>query len=109
MAVTQGFAQGKRAYGFCDRCGFRYDLPELKYEIWDRFRRNLRVCPSCWDPDHPQLRLGDHPFSDPQTLRDPRPDNAKAGSQQLFSWKPVGNTINMQTSAKVGRVTVTTS
>ena len=34
----------------------------------------FRSCPACWDPDHPQLQLGMYPVSDPQGVRNPRPD-----------------------------------
>jgi hypothetical protein len=34
----------------------------------------LKVCPECWDPDHPQLQLGMYPVDDPQGVRQPRPD-----------------------------------
>ena len=32
------------------------------------------MCPTCWEPDQPQLQLGMYPVNDPQALRDPRPD-----------------------------------
>jgi len=35
---------------------------------------NLLVCPTCWEPDQPQLQLGMYPVDDPQALRNPRPD-----------------------------------
>ena len=73
------FAQGRRSFGFCDRCGFRYNLRELKTETVNLSATNLRVCPSCWDADQPQNMLGRIPFSDPQALRDPRPLGAISG------------------------------
>ena len=36
----------------------------------------MLVCPTCWDPDQPQLQLGMYPVDDPQGLRDPRPDRS---------------------------------
>ena len=36
---------------------------------------NILVCPTCWEPDQPQLQLGMYPVSDPQAVRDPRPDS----------------------------------
>jgi hypothetical protein len=35
---------------------------------------NILVCPTCWEPDQPQLQLGMYPVNDPQALRNPRPD-----------------------------------
>ena len=68
------FASGKNSIAECDRCGFRYKLTVLRKEIIKTKVYNLLVCPSCWDPDQPQLSLGMYPVSDPQGIRDPRPD-----------------------------------
>jgi hypothetical protein len=68
------FASGKNAIAECDRCGFRYKLTVLKKEVIKTKTYNLLVCPTCWDPDHPQLSLGMYPVDDPQGIRDPRPD-----------------------------------
>ena len=42
------YAEGKKAFGFCDRCGFRYKLKELKAETVNLASTNLLVCPECW-------------------------------------------------------------
>jgi hypothetical protein len=34
----------------------------------------IKVCPTCWEPDQPQLSLGLYPINDPQAVREPRPD-----------------------------------
>ena len=68
------FASGKNAIAECDRCGMRYKLTQLKKEVIKTKTYNLLVCPTCWDPDQPQLQLGMYPVDDPQGLRDPRPD-----------------------------------
>ena len=68
------FASGKFAIAECDRCGQRYKLKELKKQVLKTKTYNLLVCPTCWDPDQPQLQLGMYPVDDPQGLRDPRPD-----------------------------------
>jgi len=70
------YASGKKARGLCDRCGFAYKLHDLRFEIVKHTRQNMRVCNSCWDPDHPQLMLGELPLRDPQAIRDARPDGA---------------------------------
>ena len=74
--MSNRFASGKWAISQCDRCNFRYKLKDLKTEIIKTKPYKIRVCPQCWDPDHPQLQLGMYPVEDPQALRDPRPDNS---------------------------------
>jgi len=74
--MGNAFSSGKNAIAECDRCGFRYKLTELKKEVKKTKTYNLLVCPSCWDPDQPQLQLGMYPVDDPQAVRDPRPDNS---------------------------------
>ncbi len=70
------FASGKKAIAECDRCGFRYKLKELKSLTIKTKNVNILVCPTCWEPDQPQLQLGMYPVDDPQALRNPRPDNS---------------------------------
>lgn len=68
------FASGKNAIAQCDRCDFRFKLTQLRKEVIKTKTYNLLVCPTCWDPDQPQLQLGMYPVDDPQGLRNPRPD-----------------------------------
>ena len=68
------FSSGKFAIAECDRCGQRYKLKELRKLIVKQQIKNIKVCPSCWDPDQPQLSLGMYPVDDPQAVREPRPD-----------------------------------
>ena len=70
------FASGKNAIAQCDRCDFRFKLKQLRREIIKTKNYDLLVCPSCWDPDHPQLQLGMYPVDDPQGVRNPRPDRS---------------------------------
>ncbi len=77
------YASGKHAFCFCDRCGFRARYSELKTESVAGNVINVRVCPSCYDPDHPQNFLGKYPVDDPQALRDARPDPALQASREL--------------------------
>lgn len=101
------FASGIRAIAQCDRCGQRYKLKELKTEVIKQRRYELRVCPECWDPDHPQLMLGTFPVDDPQALRNPRRDTTyytsgidvngylSGGSRDIqWGWSPVGGARN---------------
>ena len=68
------YASGKYAIAQCDRCDQRYMLKELKKEVIKTKLYQIKVCPSCWDPDQPQLSLGLYPVNDPQAVREPRPD-----------------------------------
>jgi hypothetical protein len=70
------FASGKKAIAECDRCGFRYKLKELKKLTIKTKQVSIKVCPTCWEPDQPQLQLGMYPVDDPQALREPRPDTS---------------------------------
>jgi hypothetical protein len=102
--MTQPYAKGKYAFGFCDRCGFRYDLGDLKFEVRKGRNVNLKVCNECWDPDQPQLWLGTFPVNDPQALRDPRPDIAQTQSRALFGWIPVDSIIDAAEGNEAGEV-----
>ena len=68
------FASAKNSIAECDRCGFRYKLKQLKNLVIKTKNVNLLVCPTCWEPDQPQLQLGMYPVDDPQAVRNPRPD-----------------------------------
>jgi hypothetical protein len=68
------FASGKNAISQCDRCDQRYKLRELRTQTVKTKPFKIKVCKSCWDPDHPQLQLGMYPVNDPQAVREPRPD-----------------------------------
>jgi hypothetical protein len=49
-------------------------LKELRKQVLKTKLYNVKVCPSCWDPDQPQLQLGMYPVNDPQAVHEPRPD-----------------------------------
>jgi len=68
------FASGKNSIAMCDRCGFQFKLTSLRKEVQKTKIYNLLVCPTCWDPDQPQLLLGMFPVDDPQAVRNPRRD-----------------------------------
>lgn len=126
--MANQFAAGKRAIAECDRCGQQYKLKQPKREIIKTKLYDLRVCPECWDPDHPQLLLGMYPVSDSQALRDPRRDTtyytsgvnvdgfSSGGSRDIqWGWLPVGGASdfdaaltpnNLVSVASVGTVTV---
>jgi len=102
--MSNQFANGKLAFGFCDRCGFRYDLKDLQFQIVNMRNTNMKVCPTCMDADNPQLQLGRFPVSDPQALRDPRPDQGLRSSRNMiWGWWPL---LGMEATSEQGDVTV---
>jgi len=125
------YASGKNSIAECDRCGQRYKLSELKREVIKTKLFNIKVCPSCWDPDQPQLSLGLYPVNDPQAVREPRPDVSyvtsgidingfpAGGSRNIqWGWRPVGGASQFDAvltpnylvgTTSVGTVTVTVS
>jgi hypothetical protein len=128
--MGSNFAFGKKAFGFCDICGFRYDLKRLRALTVKLKPTNLLACPQCWTPDQPQLQVGMKKVVDPEALRNPRPDNSyrvsgrnvlrfpSEGSRiYAWGWNPVGfdtseapglaNSLIMQSA--VGLVSVNTT
>jgi hypothetical protein len=125
------YASGKNSIAECDRCGQRYKLSELKKEVIKTKLFNIKVCPTCWDPDQPQLSLGLYPVNDPQAVREPRPDVSyvtsgtdingfpSGGSRDIqWGWYPVGGASQFDVAltpnylvgvTSVGTVTVTVS
>jgi len=106
--MANRFTAGKRAISECDRCGFRFKLKELQHEAIKTKRVAIKSCSECWSQDHPQLQLGMQPISDPQAVRDPRPDfnayyasgvtaigSTGEGSRVFqWGWNPVGGASN---------------
>jgi|TARA_R110001583_G_scaffold20381_6_gene78642 hypothetical protein len=121
--MSNRFASNKIAIAECDVCGFQYKLRELRNLVVKGRDTNLKACIECWDPDHPQLKLGEFPVDDPQAIRDPRPDRSLGESGDnssrdiYWGWNPVGGGANpynltpnpLQAVGAVGDVTVTTS
>ena len=123
--MASKFSSGKFSIASCDRCGFRYKLKQLKQLVIKTKNVNILVCPTCWEPDQPQLQLGMYPVNDPQAVRNPRPElgyyesgpGGDLGSRIIYwGWNPVGyqdpfglepNTLVAVCS--VGTVTVITS
>ena len=120
------YASGVHSIAQCDRCGFRFKLKQLKTLTIKTKNVNIRVCPECWEADHPQLKLGMFPVNDPQAVRNPRPDlgyyesgtGGDGGSRVIqWGWAPVGfNNVldlpipdNLVAVGQVGSVTVTTN
>jgi hypothetical protein len=72
--MASKYSSGKYSIAECDRCGFRYKLKELRKLTIKTKQVSIKVCPTCWEPDQPQLSLGLYPVNDPQAVREPRPD-----------------------------------
>jgi len=129
--MPERFASGKYAIAQCDRCDGRFMLKELKKEVIKTKLFSIKVCPSCWDPDQPQLSLGLYPVNDPQALREPRPDTSYLasgiqsdgsigeGSRNIqWGWNPIGGASYFDSLltpndligvGQVGTLTVTTT
>lgn len=122
------FSSGRNSIAECDRCGFRYKLTELKPLTVKTKVTNIIVCPTCWEPDQPQLLLGMYPVNDPQAVRNPRPDVSYVtsgvgddgypggGSRIIqWGWNPVGGSKqfdaaltpnNLALTISIGTVTI---
>lgn len=90
------FASAKHSIAECDRCGQRYMLKQLKIQVVKTKPYQVKVCPECWDPDHPQLQLGMYPVNDPQAVRSPRPDVSYfvSGNTGLFTSDVASTNVN---------------
>ena len=96
------FAKGSKAWGLCDRSGFRYPLSDLVRQFENLRPNGLLVGKDMLDEDHPQLRLGHVNSNDPQTLQNPRPDRDLESSRSLPAWNPVGGGVTEFGSRTVG-------
>ncbi len=103
--MSNRFASSQRALGICDVCGFQYKLRELRNVFVKRRDTNIKACPECWDPDHPQLQLGEYPVDDPQAIRNPRPDSPDYAESRAILY-PVKS---VSCAGFVGTVTVVTT
>jgi len=90
--------------GICDRCNFRYKMSELRSEVVRGADQNNRICPHCYDHDHPQNFVGQRSVSDKMTVEDARPD--RGDYRKLFSWSPVGGNMP-RIGISTGRLRVT--
>lgn len=80
--MANQFASGKHSIAECDRCAQRYKLKDLRTQTVKTKPYKIKVCKTCWDPDQPQLQVGMYPVSDPQAVREPRPDISYLASGQ---------------------------
>jgi len=98
------FASSKNALGICDVCGWQYRLRELRDLVVKGRNSNILACPECWNPDQPQLSLGEFPVDDPQAIRNPRPDYTQY-AQSRAQINPVRAVVS---TGFIGTVTVIT-
>jgi hypothetical protein len=125
------YASGKYSIADCDRCGQRYKLSQLRKLTIKTKQVSIKVCPECWETDHPQLQLGMYPVYDPQAIMDPRPDTSyfqscdtdlgyPSGGSRVYQWgwNPVGGASgvssdltpnNLVLAVQIGTVTVVTT
>lgn len=94
------FASNKRAFGFCDRCGFRGPLRTFTYVYILGKQQNIRVCKECQDYRNGDNEAywwgilgGQKAANDPQALRNPRPDANRNASCSDFAFNPVASLI----------------
>lgn len=76
--ATGGFAKGRKAWGHCQRCGFRFLLNML---VHDGQIQGLLVCDSCFDPKHPLETIPS--LSDPIALHNATGDMDKLNSNPI--------------------------
>jgi hypothetical protein len=117
--MARRYTSGKHSIANCDRCGFQFELKELKELVIRADKTNIKVCKECWEPDHPQNKQGMYPVEDPQAVRDPRPDtNLDVQRDFQYGWNPVGfnNPLalegledELEGTGGVGIVTITTT
>ena len=86
--MSSKYARGKISISACDRCGMEFLLRTLRPLTIKTKITNILVCPTCWEPDQPQLQIGMYPISDPQALRNPRRDT----SYDVSGLAPAANT-----------------
>lgn len=93
--------------GLCDRCDQRYPLHKLRWEYIIGKPTRVRVCPSCWDPSHPQLDTRNIQTNDKQSVPDSRSDAKElAEERRLYGFDPVGAPLTSTAQMTLGHVSV---
>ena len=102
------YATGIHARAVCDICGLEYPYLSLQTQ-WD----NLRACPECFDPKHPQIKP--RVVSDRTALYQPRPgtnsrEDAKYRTRFGFEAKGiVADTVVVSLGATPSSISSTTA
>lgn len=97
-----GYANGKYAFGYCDRTGFRYKLKDMVEQYEGGRPTGLRVGKDVVDKGQPQLELGRVSTEDSNALRNARPESNLADSRRLSAWNPIGGGVTSLGSRTVG-------
>ena len=87
--MSSKYAIGTKALGVCDICGRDYKLSKLRDVYMNRANTHVKACPTCWDKDHPQLFVGEIDATDPQALRNPRPEDNTASRELVLTSEEV--------------------
>ena len=78
MSRARTNASRPQAHAICDRCGFRYNHVDLRWQMdWagsSLINKRLLVCGRCTDTPQEQLRTIVLP-ADPVPIQNPRPEN----------------------------------
>jgi hypothetical protein len=91
MPTHGKYAAGKYAWGMCDICGVRTRYRSMRSTTVRGKLTGLRVCETCFDPDHPQNFLPWYVSADAQALQNARPDTGLEASRKLYppgNWPP---------------------
>ena len=97
------YASARKTYGISDWSGFRYRLREMRKE-WT----GLLVGPDEYESKHPQLEAPNN-ISDPQAVRDPRPDQTETVSVFTLTDLVGSPTPRLVSFGQVGEVTLITA
>lgn len=104
-------ARSPQAHAICDRCGFRYNHVNLKWQFdWSGaslVNRRMLVCNSCYDEPQQQLRAIVIP-ADPVPIQNPRIEyfvNAEANNRVTSGQNSVDPTTGLPVIGGNNRIT----
>lgn len=101
-------ASNPRALGVCDRCGFLYNLDQLRWQFqWVATRlQNIRqlVCDECYDTPQEQLRTVVLP-PDPLPVLNARPEYYVAADNPLSPLGASANPFTPTLGSRIGNLT----
>jgi hypothetical protein len=96
-------ASSPQAHAICDRCGFRYNHVQLKWQFdWagaSLINKRILVCNPCYDTPQEQLRAIVVP-ADPMPIINPRVQNFVT-SETSTRYTSGQNTVNTETNIPV--------
>lgn len=96
------------ALGICDRCGFRFNHYQLRWEFqWQGPRiqnRRFLVCAECWDKPQEQLRTIVLP-PDPTPVLNARPENFVSDDNPMSGIGVSANFFTPQYGSRIGNLT----